>query len=164
APLAAGLELALAAGAPEGLAAALAGAAGLDAAPGLDAGAAPPPQAASSRARTGAYRWSFKIVVLLPYLERSYVDELSPGGFVSSGRRFPDEQAVLDGREAQVDDDDDHRQDEHSGEDAGAVEGAFGELDHVAQAFGSSEVFAHDGADEGEADGGVQAGEDPHDG
>jgi hypothetical protein len=55
----------------------------------------------------------------------------------------------------------DHRRDDHSGVDAGRVEGALGVRDEQAQALVGARVLAHDRADQGEAEGRVQRREDP---
>ena len=60
-----------------------------------------------------------------------------------------------------VDEDDEDGQDQHAGEDAGHVEHALGLVDLVAEPGGRAEIFADDGADEGEAHRGVQRREHP---
>ena len=76
----------------------------------------------------------------------------------ASGAR---QQAALDAGEEPLGEQGDDRDDDHRGVDAGGVEGALGVGDQQAEALVGAGVLADDRADQGEAEGDVQAGEDP---
>src|SRR5215211_3684462 len=77
------------------------------------------------------------------------------------GRGTPGEEAAFEQGEQPLREQGDDGDNEHSGVDAGGVEGALRVVDEQAEALVGAGVLAHDGADEREAEGDVQAGQDP---
>src|SRR6478609_3783313 len=86
---------------------------------------------------------------------------LQAGGGVALDGRAPGGQAHLDLADEPLGDQGDHGGDDHPGVDAGGVEVALGVVDEDAQALVGAGELADDRADEGEAEGDVQAGQDP---
>src|SRR5689334_14699738 len=78
-----------------------------------------------------------------------------------AGARLPGHQAALDRADGGVEGEREGRQHQDAGEHGVDVEGALGLQDQVADAARGAEIFADNGADEGEADGVVQAREHP---
>src|SRR5690606_25082965 len=81
--------------------------------------------------------------------------------FGGSGGRLPDHEATFHQADDAVQNEGEDGQDDDAGVDGVDVERAFGLQDEVAYAAGGTQVFTDDGADECQADGGVQAGENP---
>ena len=79
----------------------------------------------------------------------------------TGARRAPGQQATFEQGDQVLGDQRDDGDDEHPGEDAVRVETALRWSDDQADAVLGAEHLADEGADDGEAEGGVQAGDDP---
>lgn len=76
-------------------------------------------------------------------------------------RRFPLKKPVFDHGDDQIDDEDEGGKDDQPGKDAGGIEDPLGLGDDVTQAPGRPQVFTDHGPDQGHADTGMQAGQNP---
>src|SRR5919201_1655422 len=81
--------------------------------------------------------------------------------FDTGGGGTPAQEAAFDEGEQPFGEQRDHRDDDHSGVDAGRVERALGVVDEQAEALVRAAVLADDRADDGEAERRVQGREDP---
>src|SRR5262245_28739434 len=77
---------------------------------------------------------------------------------------LPPQEPPLQSGDTGADNDDDHTEDRHAGEDARRVERAFGLRDHVAESARRSQILSHNRAHHRESEAGVEAGEDPREG
>ena len=75
--------------------------------------------------------------------------------------RSPRDEAVFQRRDAGFGYQGDRGENGHGSKDAVGVERVLSRGDHQPQTLDGAQVFAHDGADQGEAEAGVQTGDDP---
>src|SRR5439155_5600025 len=114
---------------------------------------APPETRTASRTATATMR------------RRSVVMTSFPSRASASFRnRLPVREPRVEALQADVDGDDRRHQDEEPGQHAGGVEHRLRIGDDVAHPFVRAEVFPDHGADQGEADAGAKAREDPREG